>query len=411
LNNKEHAQREFELYRQEDAQAQAILDRAAEEKRTTTAEEDEQWDKLFNSAKAHKTRAEKLVEQAQDADDFAATMRSLVGVPDDSSGEPAGAPVGFEAQVLEGIRSYRQAIADGGKIPYTTQLDHPIDIPAVRAINDFTDSSSLYVSDFSTRLVVYARTESPWLGQATVINSTNGRPLNFGNLTADPTTYTPGEATAITESTPTLGTAIATPAGYKALSYISNEAEEDELVGLMQIVSRVQGRSIGQAFGSASTTAILAAASNGGTATGLGGGSTATFIGYEDLLTLKYGRAAPYRLVGKWVMSNGLIQKARKWTNTYGEYLWQPAIALGQPDMFDGQPVFEDPYLATPASATKSVVYGDLSAWTIKQMPLRVALSTEYRFNTDEVALRSVYRAGGALPDAAALAYIVSANT
>jgi HK97 family phage major capsid protein len=110
-------------------------------------------------------------------------------------------------------------------------------------------------------------------------------------------------------------------------------------------------------------------------------------------------------------MANGAIKKVRKFRDLNGQYLWQPAIAQGQPDLFDGQPVYEDPGLATPASATKSVVYGDLSAWVIKQRALRVAISTEYRFNTDEVAIRTVYRAGGALSDTAAIAYLVSANT
>ena len=52
-----------------------------------------------------------------------------------------------------------------------------------------------------------------------------------------------------------------------------------------------------------------------------------------------------------------------------------------------------------------------MSAYVIKQLPLRVAISTEYLFNTDSVAIKTVYRAGGALPDSAAIAYLVSSNT
>ena len=63
--------------------------------------------------------------------------------------------------------------------------------------------------------------------------------------------------------------------------------------------------------------------------------------------------------------------------------------------------VFEDPNLATPASATKSVCYGELSLWTIKQRPIRMAVSSDYPFNLDNIDIKSVYRAGGALPDAA----------
>jgi HK97 family phage major capsid protein len=331
---------------------------------------------------------------------------------DPASGLAAGAESRtWDGRIVDTIRTFIDAKQRGGNVPTEIGLDVPIDMAAVRAINDFTDSASLYVSDFSTRVMVYARTMSPWISQATVINATNGRPLILPTLTADPTSYTPGEGTAITESTPTLGTATATPLSYKALSYISMEAEEDEMIGLMQIISRSQGRSLGLAFGSAATTAIVAGAGNGGTATGLTGTGTATFIGYEDLLTLKYGVAAPYRLAGAWVMSNGLILKARKWRDADGQYFWQPSVAQGQPDTFDGQPVFEDPSLATPASATKSVIYGDLSTFVVKQMPLRVAVSTEYRFNTDEIALKSVYRVGGAVSDATGLKYIVSANT
>ncbi len=44
-------------------------------------------------------------------------------------------------------------------------------------------------------------------------------------------------------------------------------------------------------------------------------------------------------------------------------------------------------------------------------MPLRVAVSTDYLFNTDQVAVKAVWRAGGAVNDAAALRYLISANT
>jgi HK97 family phage major capsid protein len=110
-------------------------------------------------------------------------------------------------------------------------------------------------------------------------------------------------------------------------------------------------------------------------------------------------------------MSNGLIKKVKKFRDLNGDYLWSSSVAAGTPPTFDGDPVYEDPFLATPASATKSVLYGDLSAVLIKQVPFRFAVSTEYRFNTDEIALKAVLRAGDALPDATAIAYLVSANT
>lgn len=318
-------------------------------------------------------------------------------------------------QIISVVRSAQDAIHNSREFPereFALSIDHGKVLQlASRAIADFSDAGALYMNDFSTRVAIYQRNFSPILRVATVITADNGRPLVLPVLSADPSSVSPGEGTAITENSGTLGQATATPVAYKTLSYISAEAEEDELVGLMQLISAAQGRELGIKAGTAMTASLVSAATNGGTATGLGGGSTATFLGYEDLLDLKYGRPIGIRQAGAWLASNGAIKKMRKYTDKNGQYLWQSAIASGQPDMFDGQPVYEDPGLATPASATKSVLYGDLSAWVIKQRALRVAVSTEYRFNTDQVAIRTVYRAGGALPDATAIAYIVSANT
>jgi len=281
-----------------------------------------------------------------------------------------------------------------------------------RAVANFSDSGSLYTADFSDYFAMYARTESPWLTLPNIVRADNGRPMVVPGLTADGTAYTPGEGTAITESTPTLDSATVTPLSYKALMYVSFEALEDVEYNLTQRLAESAARTIALKFGAAATTAVLAAATNGGTATGLGGGATASFIGADDWTDLLYGRAAPYRGPGAYVGSNGAILKAAKYTDLNGQRIWQPAIAAGQPDTFDGKPVYEDPNLATPASATKSVLFGDWSRATIVKMsPLRVSQTDGYRFAEDQIALKVVLRVGIAVDDAAGAAYLVSAAT
>jgi len=277
-----------------------------------------------------------------------------------------------------------------------------------RAISDFANGASLYMNDFAGRVAMYARTISPWLGLATVVTSDNGRPLLVPTLTGDVTVYSPGEGTAITASDPTLGTVSVTPSGFKALSYISREAFDDESVNLTDVLAASHARAIGLAFGSTATTAVLSGINNGGTATGAGGNGTATstFVGYEDLIDLQLGRAAPYRQAGSWVMANGMIKKVKKYRDQNGQYLWPAG------DLPLGGRVYEDPYLAAPASATKSVVYGDLgAALIIKATPIRVELSKDFLFDKDQIAIRSVQRIALAVQDPAAAAYLVSANT
>lgn len=407
--NDEIVQREFEAYRRDTAEARSILDAAASENRATTAEEDERFDKLTASAEVHKARADKLHKMENEDAELAARVRSIVG-------EPAPDRTVAENDLLSVVRSAHSGLKNGqtaGEFR-SVALDLPVDeAELVRVITDFGHGGYLYVSDFATNVAVYQRTMSPWARVASIITANNGRPLNLPFSSADPSTYTPGEGTAITPADPTLGTAIATPVSYKHLGYVSAEAEEDEVVGLMGVIARQAGRALGLAAGAAFTTSILALAANGGTATGVGGTGTAAgaFIGADDWLTLKYGRAEGYRLVGAYFAANSVIQKAKKWKDANGQYLLQPAVGAGSPDTFDGNPVYEDPGLAAVASATKSLLFGDPSAVIVKQMPLRVAVSTEFAFNLDNVAIKSVLRAGATLPDAAAIAYIVSKDT
>lgn len=411
--NSEIIAREFEEYRRADKAAQDLLDRADSEKRSLTAEEEASFDAAFEAASKAKARSDKLVQMDEDGKALAEAVRSRIGdVTDSESGHPADAPRGDKA-LLANIRSlqgeYRRNEALEGRELAISAL---VDLEK-RAIADFSDSGALYTTDFQTKVAVYQRTVSPWINVATVINANNGRPLNLPNLTVDPTVYAPGEGTAITESTPTIGSAALVTTAYKALSYISFEAEEDELVGILDYIARVQGRSIGLKFGSDLTGSLVTAMTNGGTAAGVGGSGTATaaLFGYEDLIDLKMSMAVPYRQNGSWVMSNGAIKKVRKFKDQNGLYFYNAASNPQGYATFDGDAVYEDPYLAAPASASKSVVFGDLSAVVIKQMPLRIATSADFRFANDQIALKTVYRAGGSLPDVAALRYLVSANS
>ncbi len=231
-------------------------------------------------------------------------------------------------------------------------------------------------------------------------------------LTGDPTTYTPGEGTAITASDATLANVTVTPTAYKALAYTSYEALEDTEVNLTNYFAASQARAISLAFGTDATTAVLAGINNGGTALAVGGYGTATgtFLGWEDLIDLELGRAAPYRPNGVFVMANGAIKKARKFRDGQGQYLWTPGLGA-QPNGIAGHTVYEDPNLAAPASATKSVVFGDMAAALIvKASPIRVAVSSEFKFDLDVIALKTVHRIALAVQDPAAAAFLVSAN-
>jgi HK97 family phage major capsid protein len=92
--------------------------------------------------------------------------------------------------------------------------------------------------------------------------------------------------------------------------------------------------------------------------------------------------------------------------------MWDPSLVAGQPDRFYGRPVYENAAMAAVASATTSVLFGDLSAYYTRIVGApRVEFSRDYKFNTDQLALRSIIRVDGNLLDAGAIKKLVSANT
>ena len=309
MSNRDFIQHELDERARLETEARAILETAKAETREPTAEEEERWDKLIEESDRRKARIVKLEQMDKDTD-LDAQVRARIGeTATAGSGTPAQEkPKSQDRLIVDAFLDVQRQIFAIGSDEARAQavektLGFNIDMAAVRkaesevrAIADFSDSDSLYVSDFSTRVAVYMRTLSPWISQSTVINADNGRPIILPDLTADVTVYTPGEGTAVDESSPTLGTVTATPVSYKALTAVSQEAEEDEVVGLMGLISRSHARALGLAFGSAETTAVLAAATNGGTATGLGAGATATFFGLDDLYTsqVRSGSALPH---------------------------------------------------------------------------------------------------------------------
>ena len=159
----------------------------------------------------------------------------------------------------------------------------------------------------------------------------------------------------------------------------------------------------------------MTASSAGHTATGGTAVGTVydTFFAPADLLDLFYSLATPYRNSpsAAWMGATTAIQKMRKARASDGSFLWDMSLVAGAPDRFNGRPVYENPAMTAVASATKSVIFGDLSAYFVRRTPIRVEFSRDYKFNTDQLALRTIYRVDGNLPDAIAIKSMVSANT
>lgn len=381
--------------------AKEIMDRADAEGREVSAEERGQLDQIETAMAGFKADAEQIKRMADIA---AATDVFRVS----------------QAPVVEAARAERRDPSDNEILASMLRGERRSHEFATRSLT--TPGGSAIPDDFRALVTVYERTLVPVLQVATVLDTPTGAPIVLPRLTADQSvagTVT-AEAAAITAADPTISSVQLDSYKYAIITQWSAELGQDNVIGLGDLVARSAARELSIDIGAHLTTGdgsskpngYIAAATNGGTASGTASGSTTdNFFGPADLVDLYYGLAAPYRANGSWLVSTTAAAKMRKFRDNDKAFIWEPGSLAGGSDRFLGRPVFENPAMAAVASASKSVAFGDFSRYFVRRLPLRVEVSSDYAFNTDLVSLKVVERIDGDLVDTAAIAYLVSANS
>lgn len=102
---------------------------------------------------------------------------------------------------------------------------------------------------------------------------------------------------------------------------------------------------------------------NGSTVTRVDGAAIDT-IAANDMLTLRQEVPAQYRKNSVFIMHSSTELALMKLTDSYGQYLWQPQVALDMPATWTGKKVYTQDDLPEIASATSCdlVICGDIKA-------------------------------------------------
>lgn len=86
----------------------------------------------------------------------------------------------------------------------------------------------------------------------------------------------------------------------------------------------------------------------------------------DDLYDVKYDINPRYVVPGQmaWTLGNAAIKRMRKFKDNDGQYLWQPSHQIGQPALFDGDPVLFTPNMPalTAAADIPVAIYGNFKA-------------------------------------------------
>jgi HK97 family phage major capsid protein len=389
---KEYIDRQVEQRQRAWEAAKALLDTAAAEKRDLTSEEEASYKKMNDELNERAARIEALKADAEREAKIEAATRDIAGQV-----RPTSKAVSNDSDVI-------RSMARGETRSFTFET------------RDVTKASTgaPVPTSFYDQVIAQARLVGPMLDTSTVLRTAGGENLQIPSQASWSTAAITAEGSAISESDPGFNAFITLGAyKYSFLVQLSRELIEDSGVDILGFLATQTGNAIGFAVNNALTVGtgttqpkgVVAAAGSGVLGTVAGGLFTA-----DNLIDLAYSLdGAARRLPGVgWMMNTASLGAVRKLKDTAGYYIFSPALADGN-DQVLNFPVYENPAMASQASAAKSVLFGHLPSYYVRMAGgLRLDRSDDYAFNADLVTFRASMRVDGNLPQTSHIKYFIN---
>lgn len=383
-------------------QAKELADRAAEENRQFSGEEEGQWQQLNAELDALDKRIKNVLDGELRAKETEDQFAKLEGKP------PAK---GQEQQARGGQQEnteLRRFLAGEGPRFYDVVPNGPVDFRAL-VKGTAAAGGDVVPTSFYDRLVQHLiETSAVMQSGATMLNTNSGETIQVPKTTAHSSAAIVGENTAIPASEPAFGQVQLGAYKYGTLIQVSRELIDDSGVDLEGYLAAQTGRALGNAFGdhaingtgTGQPRGLITDATVGVTgATGVGGAPSG-----DNLIDLLHSVISPYRAspACKWIMNDTTVAAIRKLRDSgdTGNYLWQPGLQAGAPDTILGKQVLTDPHVPAVGVGANSIVFGDVSQYFVRLAGgVRFERSDDYAFNTDLTTFRALLRADSALVD------------
>lgn len=126
--------------------------------------------------------------------------------------------------------------------------------------------------------------------------------------------------------------------------------------------------------------------------------ASATAITADELIDLQHSLKSGYRRKAAFIMNDAAIKAIRKLKDGQGQYLWQPSIREGVPDMILNTKVYMSNYMPLVEAGNKVVLYGDYSYyWLADRTGRTMQRLNELYAMTDQVGFKLTERLDGRL--------------
>lgn len=219
--------------------------------------------------------------------------------------------------------------------------------------------------------------------------------MNIPTLTSKPKVYWTAENTQKTTTSAEFYQKTLTAHKVAAILYSSEELVEDFLeADLVQEIVKMFSDAIVQ-----EEDRVITVGSGSGEPTGLTNCSISSTtcdgnLSFDNLINLVYSLPKKYRVNATFLMNEVNVKELRKLKDTTGRYIWQDAIAAGQPETVMNYPVVENNNLGEDV-----IYFGDFKQcyWLGDRRRLTVTISKEAgeAWEHDQIGIRVVERIGG----------------
>lgn len=147
---------------------------------------------------------------------------------------------------------------------------------------------------------------------------------------------------------------------------ISEELLNDSVFDLESYIAAEFARRIGtkeeEAFfvgdGTNKPMGVLVDAEDGVTANSVN-------ITFDDVMDLYHSLRIPYRNKAVWILNDSTVKALRKLQDGNKNYIWQPSVQAGQPDMILNRPYYTTTFAPELKAGNKVIAFGDFSYYWI----------------------------------------------
>ena len=327
-------------------------------KRNASGVLSEEDSKTYDALEAEVVNLGKEIKRLERQEQIDAEMRKPTSQP------ILGTPATPDGQTKTGIASAEYSAAFWNNIRSRNYVDIRNDLN----IGEDSEGGYLVPDEYERKLVEALEEENIFRRLATVINTSSGD-RKIPVVTSKGDAVWMDEAEQYTLSDDAFGqTSIGSYKVGTAIK-VSEELLNDSVFDLPSYIAKEFARRIGakeeEAFligdGIGKPTGVFHAtggAEDGATTAGAS-------ITFDDVMELFYSLRSPYRAKGVWLLNETTVKALRKLKDSTGNYLWQPSVTAGVPDMILNRPYYTSTFVPELAAGNKVMAFGDFKYYWI----------------------------------------------